>query len=102
MTTPCHRPMTQYLTIKQLAARLAVSYEQARKLVLSGRIPKINVGLAKRPVYRVAESDVAALAEEAGGGKPSTGRVARLTGPKDFAKRVAAIEADLRKGSRRR
>lgn len=93
--------MSQYLTIKQLAERLAVSYEQARKLVLQGRIPAVNVGLAKRPVYRVAESDVAALAEEAGGGKPSTGRAARVSGPEDFSKFAKGLKARVAKEERR-
>ena len=53
--------MTQYLKLPDIALRLDVSQQTARRMVKDGRLPAVYIGNA----YRVSEEDLAAYLENA-------------------------------------
>lgn len=54
---------TQHMTIKDVAAELAISVDQAKKLVEKQKLPAVNVGVGQRTFWRVARGDFDAYLE---------------------------------------
>ncbi|MEZ6852996.1 helix-turn-helix domain-containing protein [Halodesulfovibrio aestuarii] len=56
--------MTNYLSTKEVAARLSVSTKWVRAAIVAGELPAVNVSKGKRAVYRVNEGDLIAFMNE--------------------------------------
>lgn len=48
--------MTNYLSTKEVAARLSVSTKWVRAAIAAGELTAVNVSKGKRAVYRVSEA----------------------------------------------
>lgn len=56
--------MSKHLNVKDAAEELDVSPDQIKKLILSGDLPAVNVGIASRTFWRIARSDLDAWVEK--------------------------------------
>lgn len=50
--------MSKHLNMKQVAEELGVSVDQAKKLVTSGELSAIDIGVGGRTFFRVAREDL--------------------------------------------
>ncbi|WP_430735156.1 helix-turn-helix domain-containing protein [Halodesulfovibrio aestuarii] len=55
--------MTNYLSTKEVAARLSVSIKWVQQAIVAGELPASNMSKGKRPSYRVSEDDLTAFME---------------------------------------
>lgn len=49
---------SKYLTPRQIAEELSISVDQAKKLITSGELPVIDVGVGSRAFWRVSRTDL--------------------------------------------
>jgi prophage regulatory protein len=56
--------MSQHMNVKQAAEELGVSVDQVKKLITSGELPAIDVGIAGRSFWRIARTDLDAWLEK--------------------------------------
>lgn len=56
--------MTNYLSTKEVAARLSVSAKWVRAAIASGELPAVNMSKGTRAVYRVSERDLSTFMQE--------------------------------------
>lgn len=47
--------MTTYLSTRDAAERLSVSTDQVVSLIRAGRLPAVNVGVGRKPRWRISE-----------------------------------------------
>lgn len=50
--------MSKHLNVKEAAADLGVSVDQVKKLIQSGELPAVDVGIASRSFWRIAQDDL--------------------------------------------
>lgn len=53
----------KYLDVKAAAAELSISVDQVKKLIQSGELPAVDVGIASRSFWRIAQKDLDAWLE---------------------------------------
>jgi excisionase family DNA binding protein len=63
-----------YLPIKRAAQITALSNSHIRQAVTCGELPASNVGTARRPIYRIAKTDLSAWLESRKGNSRPLGR----------------------------
>jgi excisionase family DNA binding protein len=51
---------SKYLDVKAAAAELSISPDQLKKLIFSGDLPAVDVGIGSRSFWRVARTDLEA------------------------------------------
>ena len=56
--------MSKHMNVKDAAADLGVSVDQVKKLITSGELPAVDVGIASRSFWRIAQSDLDAWLEK--------------------------------------
>lgn len=56
--------MSKHLNVKEAAADLGVSVDQVKKLITSGELPAVDVGIATRSFWRIAQADLDAWLEK--------------------------------------
>ncbi len=61
---------SEYLTVKQTARFAALSESSIRRAIQGRSLPASNRGTGKRPLWRIARSDLIAWMESAKGGDP--------------------------------
>lgn len=49
---------TEHLPVKGVAEVLAISVDQVKKLITSGELPAMNVGVGSRVFWRVSRDDL--------------------------------------------
>lgn len=49
---------SKHLNVKEAAADLGVSVDQVKKLITSGELPAVDVGIASRSFWRIAQADL--------------------------------------------
>jgi hypothetical protein len=55
---------TKHLDMKQLAAELEISVDQAKKLVTGNYIPAVDIGIGSRSFWRVSREDLDKFLDE--------------------------------------
>lgn len=56
--------MSEHLNVKKAAEELDVSVDQVKKLITSGELPAVDVGIASRSFWRIARKDLDAWLEK--------------------------------------
>jgi excisionase family DNA binding protein len=56
--------VSKHLNVKQAADDLGVSVDQIKKLITGGELPAVNVGIASRAFWRIAQQDLDAWVEK--------------------------------------
>jgi excisionase family DNA binding protein len=63
-------PKPRLLSVRDVAERLNVREHQVLALIHCGRLPAKNVGIGKKPRWRIAEEDLACLDFQQFGDEP--------------------------------